>query len=320
MITAAQFRSIFPNCPSSKREVYLPLLVAAMREAKITTRKRAAAFLAQLGHESLDFKYMEEIASGAAYEGRKDLGNLRAGDGRRFKGRGPIQITGRLNYTSCGIALGLKLDTDPELLNLPENAFRASAWFWSYNKLNIYADALTGIVEHDGTLGLREATCFDKITRRINGGYNGRDERRARYVRALRALTDAQFAAPALPVPAVLDAVAAASPANALTGTPAQTAPLSADTAEQVSTPAEQDAASLLDEIPVTDETKAVAGSILKRLGVRLGGGIATLWASGIHGHLLVIVGLAGAVLLVYFERKRLVPAVRKVLGKVFAK
>jgi hypothetical protein len=70
----------------------------------------------------------------------------------------------------------------------------------------------------------------------------------------------------------------------------------------------------------VTDETKQIAGSVLKRLGVRVGGCVATLWASGIHGHLLVIVGIAGAVLLVYFERERVVPALRKVLGKVFTK
>ncbi|MGB8510236.1 MAG: glycoside hydrolase family 19 protein, partial [Pyrinomonadaceae bacterium] len=199
MISAAQFRKIFPHCPKALARTLLPLLVAAMIEFEITTRRRAAAFLAQVGHESLDFKYMEEeIASGAAYEGRQDLGNVERGDGKRFKGRGPIQITGRSNYQRAEFALRLPLVAQPELLSIPANGMRAAGWFWDHNKLNLYADTLSG--EGDR----RDIARFDKITYRVNGGYNGRAERQQRYLNALDALSDADFTE-ASPIPATLD-------------------------------------------------------------------------------------------------------------------
>ena len=68
---------------------------------------RLAHFMGQCGHESGGFRYMGEIASGAAYEGRADLGNTQPGDGRRFKGRGPIQLTGWTNYRRVGRMIGI---------------------------------------------------------------------------------------------------------------------------------------------------------------------------------------------------------------------
>ncbi|CAM4847185.1 unnamed protein product, partial [Rotaria magnacalcarata] len=85
-ITAAQLKAIMPN---SKHPEYLSHINAALTEGSINTCHRMAAFLAQLAHESGQLVYMEELASGAAYEGRLDLGNTQPGDGVRFKGRGP---------------------------------------------------------------------------------------------------------------------------------------------------------------------------------------------------------------------------------------
>lgn len=324
MITAEQFKRVFPNCPAGKAATYRPLLVAAMLEFQITTRKRAAAFLAQVGHESLDFKYMEEIASGAAYEGRKDLGNFRAGDGRRFKGRGPIQTTGRLNYTRAGIALSLPLGEEPELLARPEHGFRASAFFWKTNKLNVYADALTGRGD------AKDLERFDKITRRVNGGYNGRADRQARYLRAVRVLTDEQFADVRLeqtlsvltiPVagagsPEMASAPGEISSAATTNVTPVIeiASPNVASVAGSSGTPSPE--TSLLDEIPINEQTKAVGGSILKRLGFRVGTLISVAWASGLIGRALVI---AAALLLVgtlYVERKRIKAQVLRVIRK----
>jgi putative chitinase len=135
-----QLNQIMPQ--AGKRATrFLNPLNAAMLESGINTRLRMAAFLATVAHESGQLLYMAELASGAAYEGRKDLGNVFPGDGMRFKGRGPIQVTGRANYAACGKALGLDLISNPELLEIPENGCRASAWFWTTSNINRYADA-----------------------------------------------------------------------------------------------------------------------------------------------------------------------------------
>jgi predicted chitinase len=146
---------------------YLPLMEAAMCEHKITNDSRAKMWLAQVGHESVSLRYMEEIASGAAYEGRKDLGNIYPGDGVKYKGRGPIQLTGRANYTAAGQALGLDLVNHPELASNPDTGFRVSAWWWLTHGLNEISDTNDVMA----------------ATRRINGGYNGLSDREARYAR-----------------------------------------------------------------------------------------------------------------------------------------
>ncbi|MFC7378285.1 glycoside hydrolase family 19 protein [Brevundimonas sp. GCM10030266] len=106
----------------------------------LDTGLRLAHFMGQCAHESGGFRYMEEIASGAAYEGRADLGNTQPGDGKRFKGRGPIQTTGRANYRRDGRTLGIDLESNPQLLSNPSLGLLASTLFWSRMGLNAWAD------------------------------------------------------------------------------------------------------------------------------------------------------------------------------------
>ncbi len=171
-ISVDQLRRIMPNLSAAKAQEYLPHLNRAMQEAGINTPQRQEQFLAQLGHESGGLRYMEEIASGAAYEGRRDLGNTQPGDGTRFKGRGPIQLTGRANYAAAGRALGLDLVNNPQQAASPEVGFRIAAWYWQTRGLNNLAD--------QGN--------FREITRRINGGYNGLADREAYLRRAQAAI------------------------------------------------------------------------------------------------------------------------------------
>ncbi|MEN5116900.1 LysM peptidoglycan-binding domain-containing protein [Luteimonas sp. TWI662] len=167
-VTAAELQQIVPTLSAAKAEAVAPHLNAAMAEANIDTPQRQAMFIAQLAHESGGFHYMEEIASGAAYEGRADLGNTQPGDGERYKGRGYIQVTGRHNYTEAGRALGLDLVNNPELAAQPENAARIAAWYWESRGINAAADAGN----------------FTQVTRLINGGTNGLADREAYYARA----------------------------------------------------------------------------------------------------------------------------------------
>lgn len=172
MVTDDELRQIMPNCAAAKRADYLPFIQQAMQEFEITSYLREAAFLAQLAHESGELRYMEEIASGAAYEGRRDLGNTQPGDGKRYKGRGPIQLTGRANYQKYGDLLGLDLVNNPTIAATPKVGFRIAGQFWQLNGLNPLADQQN----------------FKQITKRINGGYNGLDDRTKYYDRAKRVL------------------------------------------------------------------------------------------------------------------------------------
>lgn len=106
----------------------------------LDTGLRLAHFMGQCAHESGSFRYMEEIANGADYEGRADLGNTQPGDGKRYKGRGPIQTTGRANYRRDGRALGIDLENNPYLLSIPSLGLMASTLFWSRMGLNVFAD------------------------------------------------------------------------------------------------------------------------------------------------------------------------------------
>jgi len=176
MITDDQLKQVMPNLAPAKRALYLPHLNAAMQANAIDTPLRTAAFVAQLAHESGEFRWMEELwgptAAQLRYEPPSDLaaklGNTQAGDGKRFKGRGPIQITGRFNYAKFGGLLGIDLVGSPALAAAPVVAFSTAGLFWQKNGLNELADARD----------------FVTITRRINGGTNGLADRQMYYERA----------------------------------------------------------------------------------------------------------------------------------------
>jgi putative chitinase len=176
MLTDAQLQTIMPNLAAAKRALYLPHLNAAMAAHGIDSALRTAAFIAQLAHESGEFRWMEEIwgptAAQLRYEPPSDLakrlGNTQAGDGKRFKGRGPIQITGRFNYQTYGDLLGIDLAAEPARAAAPEVAFATAGLYWQRNGLNELADARQFVV----------------ITKRINGGTNGLADRQMYYERA----------------------------------------------------------------------------------------------------------------------------------------
>ncbi len=150
---------------------WAPSLGQAMDAFEINTPARQAAFLAQVAHESGRLRHVREIwgptPAQSRYEGRKDLGNTQPGDGYRYRGRGLIQTTGRANY--AGTTRGLRqvapeapdFEAKPEALEAPRWAALSAAWFWHSRGLNDMADVGE----------------FMRITRKINGGTNGYDDR-----------------------------------------------------------------------------------------------------------------------------------------------
>lgn len=167
-LTKQQLQAIYKECDLKRIDKFIDPINQALDEFEISTPQRLRMFLAQIGHESGQLRYVKELASGEAYEGRKDLGNTSPGDGARYKGRGLIQITGKSNYVLASLGLGLPLVEKPELLEEAVNAARSAGWFWNKKNLNSLAD-----------MGM-----FREITKRINGGYNGYADRYRLYQRA----------------------------------------------------------------------------------------------------------------------------------------
>jgi putative chitinase len=163
IITSSLLRKL---CPSGKQDIIDGVALYLNQYAKdydLINDLRMCHFLAQAAHESAHFMTLEEYASGLAYERRADLGNTQPGDGVRYKGRGIFQLTGRANYITYGKKLGLDLVNHPDLASTPEVSVRVALEYWKDKNLNALADA-DDIVS---------------ITRRINGGTNGLDERKA---------------------------------------------------------------------------------------------------------------------------------------------
>jgi putative chitinase len=175
MITPELLMAIMPTLRRPEAMRYATPLAEAATRYNINNAARVAAWLGQLAHESGGLRYWEEIASGQAYEGRIDLGNTQPGDGRRFKGRGPIQITGRANYRKAGQELETDLERNPQLAAGDQIGSLIAAWFWADRRLNQLADEDT-------------EDAYRRITRRINGGYNGWQDRLTYWRRARIAL------------------------------------------------------------------------------------------------------------------------------------
>jgi putative chitinase len=149
-----------------------PVLASTLASYGINTRLRIAHFLGQTCHESAGFRTTEEFASGEAYEGRKDLGNTKPGDGPRYKGRGLIQLTGRANYKALGAALGIDLESHPLMAAEPVLSLKIACEYWKKKKINPDCDRDDIIT----------------ITKRINGGLRGLDDRRRYTSKAKAAL------------------------------------------------------------------------------------------------------------------------------------
>ena len=206
-VTQPQLARIMPNADAG---LWLAPLNAAMAERAIASPQRAAAFLAQIAHESGQLRRIEEKLSYSAkrlrevwphrfptdavaneyagnpqklanrvYAGRLGNGNETSGDGWRFRGRGLIQLTGRSNYASCKAAIGLDLTATPDLLLQPVPAARSAAWFWQSRGLNELADQQPGDDDDQD---------FIRITRLINGGTVGLQDRLAYWSKARAAL------------------------------------------------------------------------------------------------------------------------------------
>lgn len=200
MITSTQLSLIF-GAPASQYAQWVDPINATFERFGISTREQQAMFLAQVGHESarlattkenLNYSvdglltYFKKYFNGTSqaaqyarkpqaigsrvYANRMGNGDEASGDGYKYRGRGLIQVTGKNNYTACGAVLGLDLVTSPELLESSMNAALSAGWFWNTNGLN----ALSGNIV--------------AATRRINGGTNGLDDRKALYLKALKAI------------------------------------------------------------------------------------------------------------------------------------
>lgn len=171
-VTLDELVRIVPQVAPDRLAQFVAPLNEALAKAAIDTPLRKAAFIAQLVVESDSFRTFEEYASGRAYEGRADLGNVAPGDGERYKGRGAIQVTGRHNYESVSSYLGIDFVDNPELMATPENAFETAAWYWQSRNLNAVSD--TGSIE--------------SVSRIVNGGTHGLLQRIDSFQRALSVL------------------------------------------------------------------------------------------------------------------------------------
>lgn len=185
-ITFEQLKQIEPNIPANG-DVFVPYINDVINTHKINTPKRLAGFIANFAHETMGFSKLREMASGTAYDtGKKavQLGNTPEadGDGQFYKGRGGFQVTGKENYKKCSRALfgDDRLLKHPELLEIPEYAVKASAWFWTNIKGN-------GLMDLPDTWrsNTKNYSPFQYLVYRINTALLHYDRREELFLRAL---------------------------------------------------------------------------------------------------------------------------------------
>lgn len=188
------------NMPPAKAEEWIDAINTTFETFGIETSEQQASFLGQCGHESAGFTALvenlnykaeslckvwpkrfpnievaqpyhrnPEAIANKVYASRMGNGDEASGDGWNFRGRGLIQLTGRDNYKACGAALGADLESDPDLVSQPMYAALSAGWFWHKNHLNNIAEDIVA------------------VTKKINGGTHGLDDRVARTARALEA-------------------------------------------------------------------------------------------------------------------------------------
>lgn len=188
LITEEQLKKIYPNCKPDKIKFYTEAFNKVWPEFGINTPRRIAAFLGQVAVESGELKYDKELPSkwnkknpkdaneptGTLYEGRKNLGNTKSGDGPKFIGRGVLQLTGRANYESYGKKLGIDLANNPELAATPEVSVKIACQYFKDRSLLTFADAWN----------------LDEVTKRVNGTAKLHHDQRVAYSeRALKVLS-----------------------------------------------------------------------------------------------------------------------------------
>ena len=191
IITVEHLREIARAKPTPLMRDLAAWVTATCPEFGIDTPAEMAHFLAQACHETDGFRTLKEYASGVAYEGRKDLGNVYPGDGARFRGRGILQTTGRANYAALGHKFGdaRRFVEEPQLLETPELAVWSACVFWDGRNLN---DAANHPDTDKLTRKLRGKVCqlspLEYITSVVNGGFNGLEARLKAYNRAKEVL------------------------------------------------------------------------------------------------------------------------------------
>lgn len=172
LLSLEQSIKIFGRVPSAGQ---LKDLNDCLKRFKINTKARMTHFLSQVAHESGGLRWLREIDSGTQYEGRHDLGNVNPGDGRKYKGAGAIQLTGRNNYQSFA-----NFVKDQEVMQgvnyvVAHYPFAASGYWWYQNNMNALCD--------------RPNCTVKMVTRRVNGGYRGLEDREQYYKKCLEVLS-----------------------------------------------------------------------------------------------------------------------------------